>query len=106
MAKMKDSMPKGQKEESYEDAFFDLYRELGERYPCFELKQIDWKAVGKELLPRAKEVKNDEEFGLLCMELVARLEDSHAHLLAGSAKLPQISFPSVVKRPKTQSKAL
>ena len=29
----------------------------------------------------------------MCMELVARLEDSHAHLLEGSAKLPQISFP-------------
>jgi C-terminal processing protease CtpA/Prc len=93
IADMKTSIPDAQKSGSYEEAFFDLYRELGERYPCFELKKINWKAVGEEFLPRAKKAKSDEEFGLLCMEFVARLEDSHAHLLEGSAKLPQISFP-------------
>lgn len=74
--------------EGYHQAFVDLYRELGRRYPCFELKGIDWSAVGDELLPRAKEVENDDEFGLLCMELVARLEDSHAYLHAGSRRPP------------------
>ncbi len=78
---------------SYEDAFKDLYTTLGRQYPCFELKAIDWSAVGDELLTRAKEVDNDEAFGLLCMELVARLEDSHAALLEGAAKVPRVSFP-------------
>ncbi len=93
IAETKAAIPEGQKKGSYEEAFLDLYRELGERYPCFESKKIDWKAVGEKFLPRAKQVKSDDGFGLLCMELVARLEDSHAHLLEGSAKLPQISFP-------------
>jgi len=93
MAEIRASTPEGRKQGSYDEAFFDLYRELGERYLCFELKEIDWKAVGQKFLPRAKQVKSDDEFGLLCMELVARLEDSHASLLEGSAKLPQISFP-------------
>jgi len=79
--------------ETYITAFRDLYERLGSTYPCFELKGIDWEAVGKELLPRAKKVKTNEEFGLLCMELVARLEDSHAYLMAGSAKPPSVSFP-------------
>jgi len=92
-AKIKDSISEPNTEGRYEEAFLVLYKELAERYPCFELKGIDWKAVGEELLPRAGQVKNNEEFGLLCMELVARLEDSHASVLDGSAKVPNVSFP-------------
>jgi hypothetical protein len=77
---------------SYVDAFTDLYDVLGREYPCFELKRINWKKVGQELLPRAKDVKSDAEFGLLVMELVARLEDSHAVVAGGSAKLPTPPF--------------
>ena len=79
---------------SYEDALRDLYDTLGRQYPCFELKKIDWNAVGKELLPRAKQVRTDEQFGLLCMELVARLEDSHASLREGKAKPPSPQLPN------------
>ena len=78
---------------SYEETFIDLHKTLGRRYPCFELKSIDWKAVGEEFLPRIGKVKSDEQFGLLCVELVARLEDSHAHLLNGAVKVPKISIP-------------
>jgi len=78
---------------NYEESLTELYEVLGREYPCFQLKGIDWKAVGKELLPRAKELKSDEEFGLLCMELVARLEDSHAVLGRGSAAPPQPPWP-------------
>ena len=49
--------------------------------------------VGKELLPRAKQVKTEGEFGLLCLELVARLEDSHAPLGSGTATPPVIPLP-------------
>jgi hypothetical protein len=79
---------------SYEDALRDLYRTLGAQYPCFELKGIDWKKVGEELLPRAEKVKTDAEFGLLCMELVARLEDSHAQLQGGRRGPPLHLFPA------------
>lgn len=78
---------------SFEEAFVDVYKVLGREYPCFALKGIDWSAVGKELLPRAKEVKTESEFGLLCLELVARLEDSHAQLGSGTANPPTISLP-------------
>ncbi len=87
------SKPAANRKVSYEAAFRDLYEELGRRYPNFKLKQIDWAAVGEELLPRVKSVKTDDEFGRLCMELVARLQDSHAQLLPGAAGLPQLSFP-------------
>ncbi len=77
----------------YETAFAELYETLANTYPCFELKGIDWEAVGKEYLPRAEEVKDDREFGLLCAELVARLEDSHAYLMDGAVRVPQIAGP-------------
>lgn len=83
----------GDEDVSYEEAFLDLYQTLGGKYPCFELKGIDWRAVGEELLPRVKQVKTDEEFGLLCAELVARLEDSHAQLMPGRAQLPTVQSP-------------
>jgi C-terminal processing protease CtpA/Prc len=79
--------------DTYIKAFKDLYERLGSSYPCFGLKDIDWAAVGAEMLPRAKQVKTNKEFGLLCMELVARLEDSHAYLMPGSAKLPEVLSP-------------
>lgn len=78
---------------SYETAFLDLYVRIGLRYPCFKTKGIDWKAVGKDLLPRVRKVKTDRQFCLLCMELIARLEDSHAHLLPGSAKPQAPAMP-------------
>lgn len=81
------------KEVSYAEAFRDLYIQLRRYYPCFELKNIDWQAVGEELLPRAEEIETDDQFALLCLELVARLEDSHASLLPAKARLPQIPFP-------------
>ena len=77
----------------YAESFLALYRELGQRYPCFELKDIDWPAVGEELLPRAAEVTTDEQFGLLCLELVARLEDSHAFVGRGTIAPPTPPFP-------------
>ena len=73
---------------AYKDSLVDLHETLGRQYPCFALKGIDWDAVGRDLLPRVQRVRNDTQFGLLCMELVARLEDSHANLRSGTAKPP------------------
>jgi parallel beta-helix repeat protein len=83
-----------QQKAAYVEAFTDLYNVLGREYPCFELKNIDWKAVGEELLPRAQAVDDDAAFGLLCMELVARLEDSHAFVGPGKARPPTPKFPA------------
>ncbi len=77
----------------YAEAFQDLYDHLGRRYPCFAMKRIDWKKVGGDLLPRAAQVKDEKEFGLLCIQLVASLKDSHAYVQAGSAKPPQAPLP-------------
>ena len=78
---------------AYEQEFTKLYETLGKEYPCFELKGIDWKAVGKELLPVSRTIRTQDEFALLCRRLIARLEDSHAHLLKGTAEPAAPLFP-------------
>ena len=79
---------------SYAAAFRDLYDHLGQVYPEFELKGIDWPAVGRELLPRADAVRTDAAFGLLVEQLVARLQDSHAVVEPGTAPVPDPGLPS------------
>ncbi|HEX3358636.1 MAG TPA: S41 family peptidase [Tepidisphaeraceae bacterium] len=78
----------------YDQAFRDLHQELGRRYTEFGMKGIDWEKVGQELIPQASDIHNDEQFGLLCMKLVARLKDSHAHLIDGLGKVPQAPLPT------------
>lgn len=74
---------------TYDETFRDLHRVLGERYGAFALKpEIDWRAIGEELIPRAAAATSDDEFGLVCLELVARLEDSHAELLPALRDVP------------------
>jgi carboxyl-terminal processing protease len=77
----------------YLATFNELYEHLGRVYPNFQMKGIDWKKVGQELLPRAAKVHTDREFGLLVEELVARLEDSHAIVEAGSELPPDPDLP-------------
>ncbi len=78
----------------YALAVRDLHDHLGRVYPGFGIKGIDWAAVGREILPRADALATEEEFGRLVLELVARLEDSHAAVEAGSATPPYPRDPS------------
>jgi C-terminal processing protease CtpA/Prc len=77
----------------YERPFTDLYVFLGRSYPNFRMKGIDWAGVGRELLPRASTAKDERKFGLLVEELVARLEDTHAIVVPGSAQPPAPDLP-------------
>jgi RNA polymerase sigma factor (sigma-70 family) len=78
---------------SYATAFRDLHEHIRAVYPNFRLKGIDWDAAGRELQPRAAAAQNDEQFGLLVLELVAKLEDSHAVVLEGSTTPPDPGMP-------------
>ncbi len=78
---------------AYVRACHDLHAHLGQVYPNFALKAIDWEKVGRELLPRVEAVETEKQFGLLVEELVARLEDSHALVLEGTATPPNPGMP-------------
>ncbi len=77
----------------YVKACHDLYDHLKQVYPNFALKGIDWDKVGRDLLPRVEAVETTVKFGLLVEELIARLEDSHAMILEGTATPPNPGMP-------------
>ena len=81
-------------ETDYINPFYDLYNFLNEQYAFFELKDIDWDEVGDELLPKVEQVTNDDDFALLCMELIAQCQDSHSYLKSGTASVPRAPLPS------------
>lgn len=77
----------------YVQAFRELYETLGRDYAHFQVKEIDWQAVGVEFQPRVERLKSRDEFCRLCQELVARLEDSHAYLFKGTVEPERPSVP-------------
>jgi C-terminal processing protease CtpA/Prc len=82
-----------QTRKGYVSAFRELHQHLGQAYPNFALKGIDWQKVGRELFPRVDAVETADQFGLLVEELIARLEDSHALVLEGTATPPNPGMP-------------
>ena len=78
--------------ENFEDAFLQFHKQIGETYPNFESRGVDWNAVKAEFLPESKKVKTYHHFGYLCQCLIAKLEDSHAQLLPGT--MSPIKIPS------------
>lgn len=56
----------------------------------FELKDIDWKKVRKDFEKRAKSIDNDADLVVTLNELLARLKDGHASVVAlnEGARLP------------------
>jgi C-terminal processing protease CtpA/Prc len=73
--------------------FRELHAHLRRAYPNFVRKRIDWDTVLKEFEPRVAKAKTEPEFGLLVEELVARLEDSHAIVIPGTATPPVPPLP-------------
>ncbi len=78
---------------SFSQSFDELFKHLEHVYPNFKLKGIDWAAVGQELRPRAALARTPRDFGLLVLELIAKLEDSHATVIAGRADPPRPELP-------------
>ena len=65
------------------------------RYPFLALKKIDWDKITKEALLECKNIKNDKQFCLFMIKLVAKLEDSHAYVMPGTSPMVRdIKFPN------------
>lgn len=78
---------------NYTQTLRDLHATLARDYPNFKLKNIDWEAVGHELLPRASAIQTDAQFSALCLKLIARLEDSHAYITPAAHQPIYPPFP-------------
>ncbi|MCD4791829.1 MAG: peptidase S41 [Bacteroidales bacterium] len=50
-------------------------------YPCKNLIEEDWKGVLTEFIPKFINAKNEIEYKLAVLELIARVHDTHANIL-------------------------
>jgi hypothetical protein len=51
-------------------------------FPYKYLIEEDWKNVLKEFIPKIVNIKNETEYTLTVLELIGRIQDSHAHISA------------------------
>lgn len=51
-------------------------------FPYKNLIEEDWKGVLAEFIPKFLEAKNELEYHLVCLEIIARVHDTHANLWA------------------------
>jgi len=60
--------------------FDDVWREFDLHYSFFQLKNIDWKAIGAQYRPQALAAKTDAEFAVVVSKMLAELHDPHVSL--------------------------
>ncbi|UDQ97656.1 S41 family peptidase [Lentisphaerota bacterium WC36G] len=78
----------------YYDSVKSFCEFIKHNYAFLKYKNIDWKSITEKALEGVKKIKNDQDFGIFMLELVAKLEDSHSHLLPGNKKIDfKIEFP-------------
>lgn len=60
--------------------FDDVWNEFDLHYSFFQLKNIDWTAIGAKYRPLALAAKSDAEFALVVSNMLAELHDPHVSL--------------------------
>ena len=65
-----------------EKNFEELWRTFHNRYPFFELRNVDWKKQYETYRPKVtRETSDDELFDIFC-QMLAPLHDGHVELIA------------------------
>ncbi len=60
--------------------FERLWIAVRDNYPYFDIKNVDWNAVGARFRPRVAAASTDEEYHALVAEMLYELRDGHAFL--------------------------
>lgn len=62
--------------------FDELWQQFDRHYPYFELKAVDWDAIGGAYRPRALSARTDAQFATTLAGMLAELRDVHVTLTA------------------------
>jgi C-terminal processing protease CtpA/Prc len=62
--------------------FEDIWKEFDLHYSFFQLKNIDWNAIGAKYRPQAAAAKSDVELAVVVSNMLAELKDPHVSLTA------------------------
>ena len=60
--------------------FEDVWREFDLHYSFFQLKGIDWTAIGAQYRPLALAAKSEADFAMIVSKMLAELHDPHVSL--------------------------
>ena len=60
--------------------FEDVWREFDLHYSFFQLKGIDWTAIGAQYRPLAVAAKSDQTFAVVMSKMLAELHDPHVSI--------------------------
>lgn len=78
--------------------FETLWRSVGEKYPYFTLKAVDWNAVGRRYRAQVRpEMTRDELFTLLS-RMLSELQDGHVNLTNPGPPVRNFSFYDSLQR--------
>lgn len=82
---------------SYADNFKVFWETFDRNYAFFKERNIDWKQVYEEYLPRVRKITSQKEFADVLMEIVKKIGDGHIRL-----EIPDsLRTKTVVKTPAT-----
>ena len=60
--------------------FEDVWREFDLHYSFFQLKGIDWAAIGTRYRPLAMAARSDADFAVVMSQMLAELHDPHVSI--------------------------
>lgn len=81
------------------DAVFEtLWRSIGEKYPFFSLKAVDWDRVGERYRTQLRPTMNGGELFTLLSRMLSELEDGHVDLTIPGPPTRRFSFYDSLQR--------
>lgn len=89
---------------SYEKNFKVFWETFHDNYAFFKERNINWKQVYEEYLPRVKKIDSQKEFAGILLEIVKKIGDGHIRLeIPDSLKTKMaIATPQVIRRKKDE----
>lgn len=86
---------------SYEENFKIFWETFNDNYAFFKERNINWKQVYEEYLPRVKKIHSQKELANILLEIVRKIDDGHIRLeIPDSLKTKVIAAKPVIRLKK------
>ncbi|RAJ28308.1 S41 family peptidase [Pedobacter cryoconitis] len=86
---------------SYEENFKVFWETFNDNYAFFRERNVNWKQVYQEYLPRAQKIDSPKEFSNMLLKIVKKIGDGHIRLeIPDSLKAKAVVAAPAIKRKK------
>lgn len=93
------------KDISFEKNFQVFWNTFNDNYAFFKERNSNWQQVYNDYLPKIKELKTEQEFGLLLQEIVKKINDGHIRLDIPKAVISKTD-KAIAKPSKSKEKVI